>query len=105
MKTATARHLDCNESDIRVSIDRKTLVVNTFRKFIVSDDDVGPTLISLAKARRLKADAAPGDEVTFFGYDAAGNFLSSQTVAALIGDSEGCGLTAALSPRVERRYL
>ena len=63
LKTATARHLDCNESDIRVSIDRKTLVVNTFRKFIVSDDDVGPTLISLAKARRLKADAAPGDEV------------------------------------------
>ncbi len=50
-------------------------------------------------------DAAPGDEVTFFGYDAAGNFLSSQAVAALIGDSEGCGLTAALSPRVERRYL
>jgi len=50
-------------------------------------------------------DAAPGDEVTFFGYDAAGNFLSSQAVAALIGDSEGCGLTAALSPRVERKYI
>ncbi len=63
LKTATARHLDCNENDIRVAIDRKTLVVKTFRKYVVSDDDTGPTLISLAKARRLKADAAPGDEI------------------------------------------
>ena len=63
LKTATARHLDCSEDDIRVTIDRKSLVVKTFRKFVVSDDDVGPTLISLRKARRLKPDAVPGDEV------------------------------------------
>ena len=49
-------------------------------------------------------DCAVGDEVTFFGNDAAGNFLSSQEVAALIGGDEGCGLTAALSPRVARVY-
>ena len=49
-------------------------------------------------------DAAPGDEVTLFGYDAAGNLLSSQYVASLIGDNEGCGLTDALGTRVERRY-
>jgi len=45
-----------------------------------------------------------GDEVTFFGFDGAGGFLSSQEVAALINRDEGCGLTAALSPRVARVY-
>ena len=49
-------------------------------------------------------DCEVGDEVTFFGYDAAGNFLSSQEVAAMINHDEGCGLTSALSPRVARVY-
>ena len=47
----------------------------------------------------------PGDEVTLFGYDAGGNLLSSQYLASLIGAYEGCGLTSALTERVERRYL
>ena len=46
----------------------------------------------------------PGDEVVFFGYDRFGNCLPSQEVALLIGGDEGCGLTAALSPRVVRAY-
>ena len=50
-------------------------------------------------------DAGPGDEVTLFGYDAAGNLLSSQYVAGLIGGNEGCGLTDALGTRVERKYI
>ena len=45
----------------------------------------------------------PGDEVTLFGYDRGGAFLSSQEVAALIG-CEGCDLTARLTERVERLY-
>ena len=49
-------------------------------------------------------DCAIGDEVTFFGYDGSGNFLSAQAQAALINDDEGCGLTSALSPRVKRIY-
>ena len=49
-------------------------------------------------------DVGVGDEVTFFGYDAAGNFLSSQEVSALVNKNEGCGLTSALSPRVARIY-
>jgi alanine racemase len=43
-----------------------------------------------------------GSEVTLFGYDREGNFLSSQEVSLLIGDNEGCGLISDLSPRVER---
>ncbi|MCL1830446.1 MAG: alanine racemase, partial [Oscillospiraceae bacterium] len=46
-----------------------------------------------------------GDEVTFFGRDESGNLLSSQKIAALIGDNEGCGLTSALTSRVERIYI
>ena len=45
-----------------------------------------------------------GDEVTFFGYDGDGNFLSSQEVAAMVNNDEGCGLTTALSARVGRVY-
>jgi len=50
-------------------------------------------------------DCQPDDEVTLFGWDGQGNYLSSQEVALLIGDNEGCGLTAALTPRVARVYL
>ena len=49
-------------------------------------------------------DCAVGSEVTLFGYDGAGNYLSSQEVARLC-DDEGCGLTAALGSRVARIYL
>ena len=49
-------------------------------------------------------DCRPDDEVTFFGRDGKGGFLSSQEVALLAGGDEGCGLTAALSPRVARVY-
>lgn len=49
-------------------------------------------------------DCRVGDEVTFFGYDAAGNYLSSQDIAAMVNDDEGCGLTSALSSRVARVY-
>ncbi len=49
-------------------------------------------------------DCKVGDEVTFFGRDAEGNFLSSQEIASLIGGDEGCGLTSALSGRVARVY-
>lgn len=48
--------------------------------------------------------AEVGDEVTFFGCDRAGNFLSSQEMANRIGANEGCGLTSALSARVSRVY-
>ena len=45
-----------------------------------------------------------GDEVTFFGYDADGNFLSSQEIANWIGANEGCALTGALTTRVARVF-
>ena len=47
---------------------------------------------------------AIGSEVTLYGYDGEGNYLSSQEVARLC-DDEGCGLTAALGSRVARVYL
>ncbi len=77
----------------------------------------GPVLVGGRRCRLLAccmdqcmvdvsgADCAVGDEVTFFGTDRAGNFLSSQEVAALVGGDEGCGLTSALSYRVARVYL
>lgn len=46
-----------------------------------------------------------GDVVTLFGNDESGNSLPSQEIALLIGDQEGCGLTAALNARVERIYI
>jgi alanine racemase len=48
-------------------------------------------------------DCSVGDEVTMFGWDSEGNYLSAQETAAYI-DDEGCGLTTMLLPRVPRRY-
>ena len=48
---------------------------------------------------------APGEEVTLFGRDAAGNELASQEIAALTLANEGCGITAAIHPRVARVYI
>ena len=54
---------------IRVSIDRKKLIVKAFRKFIVSDTEIGAAYLPLSKARRVRPDAAPGlqfeTEITF----------------------------------------
>ncbi|MCR5137035.1 MAG: alanine racemase [Oscillospiraceae bacterium] len=44
-----------------------------------------------------------GDEVTLFGHDGEGGFLSAQEFAGMIG-CEGCDLTVRLTPRVERIY-
>ncbi|MBD5094732.1 MAG: alanine racemase [Subdoligranulum sp.] len=49
-------------------------------------------------------DCRVDDEVTLFGCDGQGNSLSAQEAALLIGDDEGCGLTAALTHRVARVY-
>ena len=45
-----------------------------------------------------------GDEVTLFGYDGKGGYLSSQELALMIGDYEGCGLTSAISYRTARLF-
>ncbi len=49
-------------------------------------------------------DARIGDPVTIFGYDETGVLLSAQKQAQACGALEGCGLTTALLPRVEREY-
>ncbi len=47
---------------VRVSIDRRKLTVKAFRKVTVSDDEVGVAFVPLAKARKVRPDAAPGME-------------------------------------------
>lgn len=49
-------------------------------------------------------DCKLGDEVTIFGYDGKGGFISAQKLAMSIGANEGCALTSALSTRVARTY-
>ncbi len=50
-------------SELRVTIDRKKLAVKAFQTLTVSDDDTGGDLISLRKAREIKPDAVPGEEI------------------------------------------
>ena len=76
----------------------------------------GPVLVGGQRARLMACCMAQtlvdvtgipcrvGDPVTLFGWDEQGNLLPSQEVALLIGEDEGCGLTAQLSPRVARIY-
>ena len=49
-------------------------------------------------------DCVPGDEVTIFGYDGHGGYISSQAQALLTDALEGCGITSGLSTRVARVY-
>jgi len=50
-------------NDLRVAIDRKTLALHVYDTVVVSDDDVGTGFISIARARRIKPDAAEGDTI------------------------------------------
>ena len=50
-------------------------------------------------------DCVPGDEVTIFGYDGHGGYISSQSQALLTDALEGCGITSGLSTRVARVYI
>ena len=50
-------------------------------------------------------DCVPGDEVTIFGYDGRGGYISSQSQALLTDALEGCGITSGLSTRVARVYI
>ena len=50
-------------------------------------------------------DCVPGDEVTIFGYDGHGGYISSQSQALLTDALEGCGITSGLSTRVARVYV
>ena len=50
-------------------------------------------------------DGVPGDEVTIFGYDGHGGYISSQSQALLTDALEGCGITSGLSTRVARVYV
>jgi len=49
-------------------------------------------------------DCCVGDEVTIFGYDREGHFLSAQAQSNRIRGNEGCGFTSALTSRVARVY-
>mgnify|MGYP000215876001 FL=1 len=79
-----------------------TFTMSSGEVFGYGESDNGKVIISkaLADFNGLKV----GDEITFFGYDSDGNFLSSQETANLIGDDEGCGLTSALMHRVARVF-
>ncbi len=50
-------------NDIRVVIDRKTLELHLFDTLVVTDEDTGTGFISVARARRIKPDAAEGDTI------------------------------------------
>ena len=47
--------------DLRVAIDRKTLMLHVYDTKVVTDEDLGPGYISVARARRIKPDAAEGE--------------------------------------------
>ena len=58
-----ARHNPGVTNDLRVTIDRKTLQLHVYDTLVVSDEDTGTGFISVARARRFKADAAEGDTI------------------------------------------
>lgn len=64
LRTAMSRHLGCGEDAVRVALDRKTLSVNTFRKYTICEGSVATDgCFPIVKARRLKSDAYVGGEI------------------------------------------
>ena len=63
VKKAADRNNPNVTNDLRVAIDRKTLTLHVYDTKVVSDEDVGPGYISVARARRLKPDAAEGQTI------------------------------------------
>ncbi|MEI8241914.1 MAG: transcription termination factor NusA [bacterium] len=51
-------------NEVKVEIDRKTMQVRAFDTLIATDEDTGLGFISMRKARDLKPDVQPGDNVT-----------------------------------------
>lgn len=49
--------------DLRVNIDRKSLNIQAYQTLTVTEDETGPSLISLRKAREIKPDAVVGEEI------------------------------------------
>ena len=50
-------------NDLRVAIDRKDLSLHVYDTMVVTDEDTGTGFISVARARRIKPDAAEGDTI------------------------------------------
>ena len=62
LESVVAKMLDC-VGDIRVVINRKTLSIKAFRSYKVSDTETGSSVLPVAKARELSADAVEGGTV------------------------------------------
>ena len=60
LQQAARRHIGVT-NDVRVVIDRKTLAIHVYDTLLVTDEDTGTGFISVARARRVKPDAAEGD--------------------------------------------
>lgn len=58
-----ARHNAGFTKDCRVEIDRANLNIKIFDTLVVSDTETGAGFVSLARARRHKPDAQPGDTI------------------------------------------
>ncbi len=64
LATAAKKRFDDEEADIRVSIDRRTGEYETFRRWLVVDNDAVPALgteLTLQEAEDIDTDLKPGD--------------------------------------------
>ncbi|MDX1589748.1 MAG: transcription termination factor NusA [Oleiphilaceae bacterium] len=64
LATAAKKRYDDEEADIRVSIDRKTGEYDTFRRWLVVDNDAVPALgteLTLQEAEQIDKNLQPGD--------------------------------------------
>ncbi len=64
LATATKKRYEDEEADIRVSIDRKSGEYETFRRWLVVDNDAVPALgteLTLEEAQQIDPSLAPGD--------------------------------------------
>jgi len=64
LATAAKKRYEDEESDVRVSIDRRTGEYDTFRRWLVVDNDAVPALgteLTLQEAEEIDSELKPGD--------------------------------------------
>lgn len=83
IQQAARKSMDVSH-DLRVEIDRKTLVIKAFDTVTVSDDDSGMSFISVRKAKALKPDAKNGDTLEIEIPPAKLGRIAAQTARQMI---------------------
>lgn len=107
LATAARKRYDDEEADLRVSIDRKTGEYDTFRRWLVVDNDAVPALgteLTLQEALEIDESLKPGDvheeQVESVSFGRIGAQAAKQIIFQKVREAERARMVDSYSDRV-----